>query len=150
MKTVKRHIASAALISKDGKIFMAFKNTDRKRVYADCWHIPGGGVEEGETEDAAVVREVREEVGLDISDAPKKKTPLSYIGVSQKETCEGEMVEVEMTFAPFIVRLPQMSNDVVIHLNEEFREYRWIDKDALHTVKLTPPSEALFRELGWV
>src|SRR5258708_4144771 len=131
MRTVKRHIAAAVLVSKDEKVFLAFKNTDRKGVYADCWHIPGGGVEEGETEDAAVVRETSEEVGLDISHAPKKKIPLPYIGSSQKETPEGEMIEVEMTFAPFIVKLSSVALEVPIMLNEEFKEFIWVEKKSL-------------------
>ncbi|MGH2686300.1 MAG: GNAT family N-acetyltransferase [Actinomycetota bacterium] len=37
------------------------------RVDADVWEMPGGGVEDGESPWAAAVREVREEVGLEVS-----------------------------------------------------------------------------------
>ena len=37
-----------------------------KPTYNDVWHLPGGGVEPGESPAAAAVREVREELGLDV------------------------------------------------------------------------------------
>ena len=37
-----------------------------KHTYIDGWFLPGGGVDHGEHPDATVVREVREETGLDV------------------------------------------------------------------------------------
>lgn len=51
-----------AVIIKDGKILL-IKITKPDLVY---WVIPGGGVEDGETNEQALIRECREELGVNI------------------------------------------------------------------------------------
>ncbi len=46
MRTMQREIVSALLLSKDHKVLFARKNQNKSAVYSDCWHIPGGGIEE--------------------------------------------------------------------------------------------------------
>lgn len=55
MNIIHREIVSALIFSKDGG------------VYTDCWHIPGGGIEEGENKVDALIREIKEETGINIS-----------------------------------------------------------------------------------
>lgn len=54
MRTIKRKIVGAVIVSKDGKVFLAKGNPQIGGVYVDCWLIPGGGVEAGETGEQAV------------------------------------------------------------------------------------------------
>src|SRR5438067_7769104 len=49
-----------ALIFDQGRILLAHRRD------IDWWNLPGGGMEVGETVDEAVVREVREETGLEV------------------------------------------------------------------------------------
>jgi len=57
-----RRIVSALLV-RDGAVLLA-KRSPAKRAYPNTWSLPGGHVEPGEALDAALVREVGEEVGL--------------------------------------------------------------------------------------
>ena len=70
MRTLNRTIVSALLISDDGNVLLG--KVREGGVYPDCWHIPGGGVDEGETKEQALIREIHEEIGLDIASLPKK------------------------------------------------------------------------------
>lgn len=58
------YLAVSAAIVRDGKLLVV----RRARQPGKGWHtFPGGGVELGETLEAAVIREVKEETGLDIA-----------------------------------------------------------------------------------
>jgi 8-oxo-dGTP diphosphatase len=52
-----------ALICRDGKVLLGFRSPTKKS-WPNHWDTIGGRVEEGETLDAALVREMREEVGV--------------------------------------------------------------------------------------
>ncbi len=52
---------AAAIIIRDNQILLMHR---RKKGY-EYWVLPGGGIEEGESPEGAVVREVKEETNLD-------------------------------------------------------------------------------------
>lgn len=152
MRTIKRDIASAVIISKDNRILMGRQDSKRKGVYPNCWHIPGGGVEDGETFVQAMQREVYEEVGIDVS---KYKAVLLDDTDSAKALKQfkdsDEIVKVEMKFHDYkIVLHDHNSKDAEIKLQDDLIKFKWFDIDSLANVKLTPPSIRLFKKLGWI
>ena len=48
----------------DGFVFMHRKNVKRNKDYQEYYTFPGGGLEEGETLEEGVIREVKEEFGI--------------------------------------------------------------------------------------
>jgi 8-oxo-dGTP diphosphatase len=56
-----RKLVVAALIREGGRILMSRRRPDQ--AMPDLWEFPGGKVEAGEHPEAALVREVREELG---------------------------------------------------------------------------------------
>jgi 8-oxo-dGTP pyrophosphatase MutT (NUDIX family) len=59
----KKHIGAVVLLFNEAHQLLLIKPT-----YKEGWSIPGGGVEQDETPKTTAVREVKEEVGLDLKD----------------------------------------------------------------------------------
>ncbi len=55
-------VAALALIDEDDRVLLA-QRPDGK-VMAGLWEFPGGKLETGETPEAALIREIREELGI--------------------------------------------------------------------------------------
>ena len=55
-------VAAAALIDPDGRVLLAQR--PEGRPMAGLWEFPGGKVEPGETPEAALIRELHEELGI--------------------------------------------------------------------------------------
>ena len=58
-------VAAAALVDADGRVLMAQRPEGKSM--AGLWEFPGGKVEPGETPEAALIRELAEELGIDVS-----------------------------------------------------------------------------------
>ena len=56
-------VSAAALIDPDGRVLLAQRPEGKS--LAGLWEFPGGKVEPGESPEAALIRELKEEIGID-------------------------------------------------------------------------------------
>ena len=94
--------------------------------WKDWWEFPGGKMEERETEQEALVREIKEELSADI-----------HVG-KLLDTVEWDYPEFHLTMHCFMCTL---SHDAM-HLNEH-EAAKWLNMTTLHSVKWLPADEAL-------
>lgn len=60
-------VAACALVDPDGRVLLAQRPEGKSM--AGLWEFPGGKVETGETPEEAVIREMHEELGIDVKEA---------------------------------------------------------------------------------
>ena len=58
-------VAACALVDLDGRVLLARRPEGKKM--AGLWEFPGGKLNPGETPEAALIRELREELGIDVT-----------------------------------------------------------------------------------
>ncbi len=85
---------ACAILLRDGLILLG-KRSPHRKAYPNCWDVIGGRVEQGETIDAALHRELGEEIG--IAPSPTSSYAASWItarrsGVRRSTTCTSSAV----------------------------------------------------------
>ena len=58
-------VAAVALVDADGRVLLARR--PEGKTMAGLWEFPGGKVHAGETPEAALIRELREELAIDVA-----------------------------------------------------------------------------------
>lgn len=93
MSTVPAHDVVAAALVRDGRVLLCHRSPAR-RWYPDVWDLPGGHVEPGETPYDALVRELREELGVMPVDPgrvwKRARNPVEHLQVWRVTEWEGE------------------------------------------------------------
>jgi 8-oxo-dGTP diphosphatase len=99
--------------------FLIVKRSETDDFLPNCWEFPGGGVEDGETISEALKREIKEEIGLDISNEYPQ-----LIGISE-EFMNEEKTERYLQLNYKIV----MDTEPNMTLSSEHVTYDWATKD---------------------
>ena len=60
-------VSAAALVDADGRVLLAQRPEGKSM--AGLWEFPGGKVGDGETPEAALIRELGEELGIDVTES---------------------------------------------------------------------------------
>lgn len=111
--------------------------------------VPGGGAEPGETMLQAVIREIREEVGIDISAA--KIEELSWVSTGQSEKVlreTGERVLVDMTFHDFKVQLSVKAANVALAFEDDLAIAQWFTMTELVDLTLSLATKHILEKMG--
>lgn len=99
--------------------FLIVKRSETDDFLPNCWEFPGGGVEDGETISEALKREIKEEIGLDIS----SKYP-QLIGISEEFMNEDKTERyLQLNYKIVMDTEPNMT------LSSEHVTYDWATKD---------------------
>ena len=130
---------------------MGKKNPKAGGVYLDCRHIPGGGVYEGESLKNAVIREVKEEVGIDISKYAIIPLPYKDSGVSEKTLKDTwEIVLCNMKFNRFKVLIDLPADKIILKLDDDLIEARWFTAEEVAETKQVPGGKELLQKMWYI
>ena len=117
----------AAIIRKDDKIFATQRGYGD---WKDWWEFPGGKMEQGETPEEALKREICEELSAEIN-------------VDELfSTVDYDYPKFHLTRHCYLCTLLKDA----MHLNEH-ESARWLSKDELDTVKWLPADKILIEQL---
>ena len=124
MKTIK---VVAAVIKDGDKIFATQRGYGE---FKDGWEFPGGKVEPGETPEAALVREIKEELDTEIE-------------VARKIDC------VEYDYPTFHLSMDCFWAEVISGnlILKEHEAAKWLTKDKLDTVDWLPADQGLVEKI---
>ena len=124
MKTIK---VVAAIIIDNGKVFATQRGYGE---FKDGWEFPGGKIEEGETAQEAIVREIREELDTEIQ------------AEELLDTVEYDYPKFHLSMDCFICKVK--SGDLVL---KEHEAAKWLTKETLGSVEWLPADEGLIEKI---
>ena len=119
-------VVSIALINNENEILLS-KRPEKKHL-SGFWEFPGGKVEEGETPEKALVREVKEELNIDINN--KCFAPLSF--------SEFDYNNFQLLLLLYICRRWDG-----VPMSMENNKLEWVKPNMLRDYKMPPADDAL-------
>jgi len=123
-------VAAAALIDADGRVLVA-KRPEGK-IMAGLWEFPGGKIAKGETPEAALVRELAEELAIEVC-----------------ETCLYPLSFASHAYEEFHLLMPLYGcrKWEGIPMPQEDQAIRWLHPNALSALAMPPADAPLVQAL---
>ena len=118
----------AAIIQRDGLVYATQRGYGE---WKDWWEFPGGKIEEDETPEKALQREIREELATEISI------------VSRLTTINYDYPKFHLTMHCYACKVKSGTFTLIEH-----EAAKWLTHDELNTVKWLPADEEVVKIIG--
>ena len=120
---------------RDGQVLLGHRSPD-KHAYPDTWDLPGGVIEAGESELAALARELQEEIGVEMTAESARHLCRVTAGTSAEPVLLSAWLVTEWTGTPTNVA------------PEEHLAIGWFDVDELPALAHVQVRMALLSAVG--
>lgn len=122
------NVVAAIIKNGEGKILITQRNL--KKTQGGLWEFPGGKIEKGETREEAIIREIKEELTIEINVE-------SYLGEKVFEYPEKSIN---------LIALNCRVKSGNIYLTEH-EEARWVEKEELNSFEFAPADIFIVKKL---
>ncbi len=123
-------VAACALIDPDGRVLIARRPFGK--AMAGLWEFPGGKVEAGERPEASLIRELKEELGIDVK--AECLAPLTF--------ASHEYPDFHLLMPLYVCR----RWDGIVEAKEG-QSLKWVRPNALRNYPMPPADEPLISHL---
>ncbi len=127
---ITKFVAGACIANAAGQVLMLQRSVDE--FLPEIWEIPSGGVEDGETLEQALIREVREETHLDVLRIGECLNTFDYISGSGRRARQFNFIVEVKDLAP-------------LRLSSEHQEVAWVVDPSQVEPLVTPEMRATVR-----
>lgn len=130
-------VGVGAVVVKDGRVLLVQRGTEPMKGH---WSIPGGLVEVGEMLSAGIVREVKEETGLDVE-------PVELIELLDRIHRDGDRVRYHYVIADYLCRVVGGE----LRASSDADAVRWVQRAEWnsHSALVLDPVTVRVIESGW-
>lgn len=123
-------VVACALINEYGKVLINERPVGKD--YAGYWEFPGGKVDEGETPEEAIIRELKEEINIDVSGSCL--APLSF---TEKQ--------YDNYYVVVLLYVCRRWNGHIMPM--ERQELAWVNPKEIDNFNLLPADKSFFASL---
>jgi len=123
-------VVACALINEYGKVLINERPVGKD--YAGYWEFPGGKVDEGETPEEAIIRELKEEINIDVTGSCL--APLSF---TEKQ--------YDNYYVVVLLYVCRRWNGHIMPMEEQ--ELAWVNPKEIDNFKLLPADKSFFASL---
>ena len=122
------NVVAAVIQNEEGKILIAQRNL--KKSQGGLWEFPGGKIEPNETKEEAIIREIKEEMDIDIE--TKKFIDQKIFNYPDKDI---NLITIECK---------QIKGDIKLNEHEDFK---WVNKNELKNFNFAPADKFIINTI---
>ena len=134
-KDVIQKVVLGGVLIKNNKVLIVQRNQNEK-VFPGLWELPSGKKENLETADQALIREIKEEINLNVD-------PIFPFNVFNYQIEKKDIINDTTQINFFVKAIDDISK---IKLSQEHQKYEWIKLNELKQYDISPATKKVIKK----